>query len=107
MIEAERVELTSGSGLVDCDGGGARCPTCRSMLWGTHPMFGAGILFLRVGTLDQGEGIEPDAHFFIRSRHSWISIPEGVPAFQTLPAEGDAPLFGAETARRIEAARRA
>ncbi|HEX2763073.1 MAG TPA: GFA family protein [Allosphingosinicella sp.] len=106
MIEAERVDPAAGADRVERGRGGARCRDCGSVLRGTHKMFGEGILFLRVGTLDEGERLEPRAHFFIRSRHPWVSIPQGVPAFATLPQEGDPPLFGPEAGARLEAARR-
>ena len=62
--------------------------------------------FVRVGTLDEAERVPPDAHFFLRSKHVWVSIPEGVPAFETLPAEEDPPLLSSEAAARLDAARR-
>jgi hypothetical protein len=68
-------------------------------------MFGGGILFLRAGTLDEAEHLEPDAHFFVRSKHPWIVLPPGARAFETLPGEADPPLFGPEALARIEAAR--
>ena len=104
LVEASNVEVTQGrESLVERRG--TRCEECGALLWGTHGMFGDAILFLRVGTLDEAERIAPDAHFFVRSRHPWVPIPDGVPAFDTLPGEGDAPLFGAEAAARVEAAR--
>jgi hypothetical protein len=105
MIERGNVELLAGSdALVEEEG--ARCSGCRVLLWGTHPMFGEAILFLRGGTLDEGERLIPDAHFFVRSKHSWVTLPAAVAAFETLPGEGDPPLFGPEAAARVEAAQR-
>ncbi|HEX8668453.1 MAG TPA: GFA family protein [Allosphingosinicella sp.] len=105
MVERENVELLAGSdALVEEEG--TRCSGCRVLLWGTLPMFGDAILFLRGGTLDEGERLTPDAHFFVRSKHPWVTPPAGVPAFETLPGEGDKPLFGPEAAARVEAARR-
>jgi hypothetical protein len=106
MIERDRVRLTAGEeGLERARGGGARCPDCGAVLWGTHRFFGEAIVFLRVGTLDEGELVSPSAHFFLRSKHPWVTVPEGMPAFDTLPQEGDPPLFGPEAAARLEAAR--
>ena len=105
MIEADRVELTSGRNGLTEEQGVARCAGCATLLWATHPMFGAGILFVRVGTLDEGERLPPDAHFFVRSRHPWMPVPEGVRTFETLPGDEDAPLLGPEQAARVEAAR--
>ena len=103
MIEADRVVLVEGS-PVTAEGGSARCPECASLLWATHPMFGGNILFLRAGTLDEGEALVPDAHFFVRSRHRWIELPAGVRQFETLPGPDDPPLMGGEARARLEAA---
>ena len=103
MIEADRIEVVQGEPLVEH--GAARCAQCKALLWAEHPQFGSRISFLRVGTLDQGERFSPNAHFFFRSKHPWIAIPTGVPAFDTLPGEGDGPLLSAEAAARLEAAR--
>ena len=107
LIEADRVEVTVGAERLDGSGGAARCAECGTVLWGTHRMFGEGVRFLRAGTLDESEALAPDAHFFVRSRHPWVPLPDGVPAFEALPGENDPPLFGPEAAARVEAARRA
>jgi len=106
MVERERIHVTAGAdSLVEARGGGARCSGCGVVLWGTHRFFGDDILFLRVGTLDEGERLAPDAHFFVRSKHPWVTVPEGMRTFDTLPQEGDAPLFSPEAAARVDAAR--
>lgn len=106
MIERDRVSVTEGAETIEpARGGGARCAECGTMLWGTHRYFGDGILFLRVGTLDEGERIAPGAHFFVRSKHPWVTVPEGLPAFEALPGPDDPPLLGPEAAARVEAAR--
>lgn len=105
MIEADRVELAQGGDGLEAAGGAARCRECGSLLWATHDMFGDGILFLRGGTLDEGERLAPGAHFFVRSKHPWVTIPAGVPAFATLPSENDPPLFDDVMTSRVEAAR--
>jgi hypothetical protein len=107
MIESARVAFVGGpdDAPVEVDGS-ARCPACRTLLWALHPEFGGSILFIRVGTLDEGERLPPDAHFFVRSKHPWLALPEGVPSFDTLPGEGDPPLLSPEAAARLEAARR-
>jgi hypothetical protein len=107
MIETDRLELLGGVDAASIEqGGSARCPDCRTLLWGRHRMFGDGICFVRVGTLDEGEHLVPNAHFFVRSKHPWVALPEGVPSFETLPGEGDPPLFPPEAAARMDAARR-
>ena len=98
MIERDRVTVLGGQRGTDGEGG-TRCGHCGVLLWATHPMFGDGILFLRAGTLDESERMAPDAHFFVRSKHPWIVLPEGVPAFATLPGEGEMPFSPAQQAR--------
>jgi hypothetical protein len=105
MIEADWVELIAGSDVIGADGT-ATCPACATLLWALHPMFGDRIRFVRVGTLDEGERLPPDAHFFVRSRHPWIALPPEVPSFETLPGPGDPPLYGPEAQARLEAALR-
>src|ERR1700756_3941785 len=101
MIEADRVELI-GAGepemvqaTSDLPAGqpSARCPKCGISLWGHHHLFGEAIRFVYVGTLDQSETLAPDAHFFTRSKHPWIVLPDGVPTYETLPPEGDGSLW--------------
>src|SRR5690242_2982427 len=60
MIEADRLELISGE--LSSDKGASRCARCRTLLWAEHPEFGGRIKFVRVGTLDEGERLAPDAH---------------------------------------------
>src|SRR5690348_645208 len=67
MIEADRLEIIEGEDKLSND---SRCGLCDTVLWGTHRLFGAGIKFVRLGTLDESERIKPDAHFFTRSKHS-------------------------------------
>src|SRR5688572_6752784 len=96
MIEADRVERFDDDGRIgglESNAGASRCASCRTLLWATHPQFRDAILFVRVGTLNEGERLQPDAHFFVRSKHAWISVPEGVPCFETLPTAEDLPLF--------------
>ena len=103
MIEADRVELIAGDEVV-ADDGTARCPGCGTLLWALHPMFGEALRFVRVGTLDEGEKLPPDAHFFVRSKHPWIPIPAGMPSYETLPGPDDPPLYGSEAQARLKAA---
>lgn len=106
MIERDRVQVTAGADAIEpARGGGARCTDCGVILWGTHRFFGDDILFLRVGTLDEGKRLSPDAHFFVRSKHPWVTVPAGMRAFETLPQAGDPPLFGPEAEARVAAAR--
>jgi hypothetical protein len=38
--------------------------------------------FVRIGTLDDSTALGPDAHFYVRSNHPWVTLPESVPAFE-------------------------
>jgi hypothetical protein len=106
MIEAERVSVIEGAESLAIERGEARCPDCRVLLWAGHAMFGDAIRFVRVGTLDEGESLAPEAHFFVRSKHPWIAVPAGLACFDTLPGEGDPPLLGPAAEARLAVARR-
>ena len=111
MIEADRVvlvgdgepEVAPAPADAHANQSVARCPHCGTALWTTHRLFGPPIRFVFVGTLDAAESLPPDAHFFTRSRHNWITIPEGAAAFDTLPGP-DESLFDAKARSRVEAA---
>ena len=94
MIEAERIELLAGEPVVESlhrEGSGPtqawRCGTCETLLWADHPIVGEPMRFVRAGTLEQAERLPPSAHYFVRSKHPWVTIPDGVPAYRTLPHE--------------------
>ena len=42
-------------------------------------MAGPFINFIRVGTLDNPDILEPDIHIFAASKQPWVTIPEGTP----------------------------
>jgi hypothetical protein len=67
-----------------------QCPACRFSLWSYHPHLGEAIAFVGVGMLDQGEHLAPEAHYFTRSKHPWVALPSGVPAFEELGDPGKA-----------------
>jgi hypothetical protein len=72
--------------VTDTGGGRAwRCFACGVLLFADHPAFEDALRFVRVGTLDTGEHLAPDAHYFVRSKHPWVVIPDGLPAWDTLP----------------------
>jgi len=57
-----------------------RCPSCQVALWSNYGGKGDKIRFLRVGTLDRPEELEPDIHIYTRSRLPWVRLPEGARA---------------------------
>jgi hypothetical protein len=112
MIEADRVELTSGAvELVDtptASGKGQkvwRCPTCQVALWSNYAGSGDKVRFVRVGTLDAGHGIAPDVHIFTSTKLPWVALPPGVPAVPEYykPKE----LWPAESQERFAALKKA
>jgi hypothetical protein len=86
LIEAERVELTSGEPQavdVPRDDGSQqrihRCPSCQIAVFSeyTRPE----VRFVRAGTLDDPSGVAPDVHIYTRSKLPWVTLPVSVPAF--------------------------
>ena len=84
LIEADRVSLLEGEPEVTLtpsnSGKGQkiwRCPQCRVALWSNYAGFGSSVRFVRVGTLDAPDRIEPDIHIFTSSKQSWVVIPDG------------------------------
>ena len=59
-----------------------QCRDCGFALWSHLPQLGDGIAFVGVGTLDHGESLPPEAHYFTRSKHPWVTVPPNVPAFE-------------------------
>ena len=87
LIEADRMELLAGDPQlvnVPRDDGSTqriyRCPTCQVALFSEYGR--PEVRFVRGGTLDQPSSVEPDVHIFTRSKLSWVTLPESVPAFE-------------------------
>ena len=87
MIEADRVLLLAGAPeCVDTPSNSGkgqkiwRCPTCRISVWSNYAGAGAAVRFVRVGTLDEPDGLPPDIHIFTASKQAWVVLPEGTPA---------------------------
>ena len=85
MIETDRVALEAGapervethSGFTDW-----RCARCQVTAWSHHPKLGPKIAFVAAGILEGDHGIAPDIHCYTRSKHPWVVLPPGVPAFE-------------------------
>jgi hypothetical protein len=91
MIETARLTVLAGAAVAHIDADGqkeCRCGACGSALWAFHPRFGETLAFVGVGLFEEGERLAPEAHYFIRSKHPWIVLPEGVPAFEQLGDPG-------------------
>ncbi|HTT10980.1 MAG TPA: GFA family protein [Burkholderiaceae bacterium] len=87
MIEADRVELSSGDVQLihtpSASGSGqkiARCPRCQVAVWSNYGGGGDKVRFVRVGTLDEPDRLPPDIHIFTMSKQPWVLLPEGTPA---------------------------
>ena len=87
LIEADRVELVAGDPQpvdVPRDDGSTqrifRCPTCQVAVYSLYSR--PEVRFVRGGTLDDPSQARPDVHIFARSKLPWVTIPEGVPAFE-------------------------
>ena len=59
------------------------CESCGTTLWSRYHIVPGDCLFVRAGTLDNPEAVQPDVHIFTRSRLPWLTLPEGVQAFET------------------------
>jgi hypothetical protein len=86
MIEADRViDLNGAPQVIDTpslSGRGqkiARCPRCRIAIWSNYSGAGPILRFVRVGTLDTPDVLQPQIHIFTSSKQPWVILPEGVP----------------------------
>lgn len=90
LIERERLELEGGlapdavaTPSYHPDGQvWRRCPKCQVPLWSEHPLLGPKIALVRIGAMDNTACLTPDLHCFTASRLPWVTIPDGVPAFE-------------------------
>lgn len=57
-----------------------RCGECGTAVWSTYGGRES-IRFVRVGTLADPSQCPPDVHIYTRSKLPWVTLPEGVPAF--------------------------
>jgi len=93
MIETDRLTVLEGKPQ-PFQGAGShkvfQCPDCRLTLWSHHPKLGDVIAFVGVGVLDNGECLPPEAHYFTRSKHPWVTLPAGLPVFEELGDPGKA-----------------
>ena len=106
LIEVDRVELLSREPQpveVPRDDGSTqriyRCPACQVAVYSEYGR--PEVLFVRGGTLDQPSGITPDVHIFTKSKVGWVTLPNGVPAFEVFYERKD--LWPAASLERLEA----
>jgi hypothetical protein len=110
LIEADRMELPAGEPVrvdVPRDDGSTqqvfRCPSCQVAVFSLYGR--PHVRFVRGGTLDDPTGIEPDVHIYTKSKVSWVTLPDSVPAFDVY-YDVEA-LWPAPSLARLEAARSA
>jgi hypothetical protein len=60
------------------------CPECGCWICGTARA-DTGMRRVRAGTLDDTSWLRPTAHFWVRSKQSWVSLPKGAEIFETQP----------------------
>lgn len=102
MIETEKLTLLCGTAEAfhgDSSHPLRRCADCGLTLWSHIPQLGEAIAIVGVGVLDCAEQLAPEAHYFIRSKHPWVTLPPNLPAFDQLGDPGKAGVRA-----RIEAA---
>lgn len=93
MVETDRVALVEGRVEPFQAANGheqMRCPDCGCVLWLHRPDLREAIAFVGLGVLDEGGRLQPEAHFYTRSKHPWVAIPAGVAAFETVGDPGKA-----------------
>jgi hypothetical protein len=89
FIEADRVELLQGD-LTEHEvpaGSGNphvmhRCSACGVALWSHYSRLGRLAYGVRAGSLDEPGSVTPDAVIFTESKMPWVTLPEGIPAFE-------------------------
>jgi hypothetical protein len=58
------------------------CDTCGTYLWSRYHIAPGDALFVRAGTLDTPDAVQPDVHIFTRSKVPWLELPQGVRSFK-------------------------
>jgi len=107
IIERDRIETAGETVAIDTaseSGTGQivhRCPICLVALW-SHYGRRTQVAFVRAGTLDRNDLIQPDAHIFTRSKVPWVRLPEGARAFEVYyDTDREWPAASLERRRRV------
>ena len=75
--EVEMVETPSESGRGQSF---ARCPNCKVALWSHYLGMGMHVNFMRVGTLDEPDHVQPNIHIYTASKQPWVVIQDEIPS---------------------------
>ena len=60
------------------------CPGCGTRIYHT-PSKLQETLNVKPGTLDDTSWLKPAAHAWVKRKHAWVEVPEGVPCFDENP----------------------
>ncbi len=64
---------------------GAFCPECGTRIY--HKIeWRKGTVSVKPGTLDDTRWLKPDMHLWTSSKQTWVTIPEGVKAYEKQPS---------------------
>jgi len=65
------------------------CSECATNIWGHYLIAPPGLFIVRAGTLDDTSWLKPDAQVFTKDRQPWVTIADGVPAYdeRCIPSE--------------------
>ena len=77
-IDPEVIDTPSASGRGQLV---ARCPHCHVALW-SHYSSSMVINYVRVGTMDDPSLYTPDIHIYTSTKLPWVTLPEGVRAYE-------------------------
>jgi hypothetical protein len=58
------------------------CASCGNIIYGTADNM-KGLWLLQAGTLDDTSAVHPEMHMWIQNAQPWITLPEGVPSWET------------------------
>jgi hypothetical protein len=78
-------ELTTPSGRLSRQ---RMCGTCHTRIFNTNSAR-PNVAVLRAGTLDRSDELETVAHIWVKRKQSWLTLPDGVPAW---PEAADPPV---------------
>jgi hypothetical protein len=91
VLESAKLELYSGEPVVSSLTGGSdgvfnlfSCGECGTTLWAGAQGDDKGLVYVRVGTLDNARQVKPMAHIWTRSKHEWVILPTDVPVFKKM-----------------------
>jgi hypothetical protein len=58
------------------------CASCGNIIYGTADNM-EGLCLLQAGTLDDTSAVQPEIHIWMQSAQPWVTLPNGVPSWET------------------------